>query len=251
MWYYKHIGGERCPIVDTWWQTETGGIMITSLPGMTTMKPGSATQAFPGIAAEILNERGERLDHGSGLLAVTKPWPGMLRGIWGDIDRYVNTYWSRWDKGTYFPGDGAKKDEEGNFMIIGRVDDVINISGHRLGTMEVESALVDHPSVAEAACVGRSHPLKGQAVVAFVTLKESAKSDPKIGEILKQHVVNKIGALARPDEIILTADLPKTRSGKIMRRLLKDIAEGRTIGDTTTLADPNVVASLQRQHADE
>jgi acetyl-CoA synthetase len=253
IWYYQVIGGERCPIVDTWWQTETGGIMITPLPGITSMKPGSATHPFPGISAEILNENGEVLSEGSGYLAITQPWPGMMRGIWHDMDRYVQTYWTKWNPNTYFPGDGAKRDPEGNFTIIGRVDDVINTAGHRIGTMEVESALVDHPRVAEAACVGRADDMKGQALVAFVTLKEGAgpEHDGDIVEVLKEHVANKIGAIARPDEIILTADLPKTRSGKIMRRLLKDIAEGRMLGDTTTLADPNVVAMLQRQYSEE
>ncbi len=251
MWYYKYIGGERCPIVDTWWQTETGGIMISSLPGITTMKPGSATVPFPGVSAEILDENGKVIEQGSGYLAITKPWPGMLRGIYGDMDRYVNTYWTKWDNATYFPGDGAKRDAAGNFMIIGRVDDVINVAGHRIGTMEIESALVDHHGVAESACVGRAHELKGQALVAFVTLKDGVEGDDALIGRLKQHVANKIGAIARPDEIILTADLPKTRSGKIMRRLLKDIAEGRMLGDTTTLADPAVVAMLQRQYSEE
>ena len=257
MWYYKVIGGERCPIVDTWWQTETGGIMITPLPGLGTLIPGSATRPFPGISAEILDEQGNIVKEGSGYLAITRPWPGMLRGIYGDEERYIRTYWSKWGPGTYFPGDGAKRDANGNFTITGRVDDVINIAGHRIGTMEVESALVDHPWVAEAACVGRADELKGQGLVAFVTIKESAKiEDGKAGrekliKILKEHVGNKIGAIARPDEIILTADLPKTRSGKIMRRLLKDIAEGRMLGDTTTLADPNVVSMLQQRHSED
>ena len=251
IWYYQVIGGQRCPIVDTWWQTETGGIMITPLPGITSMKPGSATHPFPGISAEILNENGEILNEGSGYLAITQPWPGMTRGIWGDMDRYLQTYWSKWNLNTYFPGDGAKRDSDCNFTIIGRVDDVINTAGHRIGTMEIESALVDHPRVAEAACVGRADNMKGQALVAFVTLKEGSEHDGDIADVLKEHVANKIGAIARPDEIILTADLPKTRSGKIMRRLLKDIAEGRMLGDTTTLADPNVVAMLQRQYSEE
>ena len=251
MWYYKHIGAERCPIVDTWWQTETGGIMITPLPGMSKMKPGSASHPFPGIHAEILSEEGQGIPTGSGYLAIKKPWPGMIRGIYGDPERYVQTYWTKWDDQTYFPGDGAKRDAAGNYIVIGRVDDVINIAGHRVGTMEIESALVDHPSVAEAACVGRTHELKGQALVAFVTLIEGKESSDKLVKQLKEHVANKIGAIARPDEIILSADLPKTRSGKIMRRLLKDIAEGRMLGDVTTLADPNVVAMLQRQYSEE
>ncbi len=258
MWYYQQIGGGRCPVVDTWWQTETGGIMISPLPGLTKMVPGSATQPFPGISAEILDEQGNVVKTGSGYLAITKPWPGMLRTILGDEERYVRTYWSKWSKqGYYFPGDGAKRDAHGNFTVTGRVDDVINISGHRIGTMEVESALVDHPATAEAACVGRNDELKGQALVAFVTIKDSHKlTDGKeareaLVKQLKEHVANKIGALARPDEIILTADLPKTRSGKIMRRLLRDIAEGRMLGDTTTLADPNVVAMLQQRHSED
>jgi acetyl-CoA synthetase len=257
MWYHEHIGGKRCPIVDTWWQTETGAIMITPLPGVTPMKPGSAMRAFPGVASEILNEKGEKIPVGGGLLAITQPWPAMLRGIYGDMERYVQTYWSKWDgKPIYFPGDGAKRDADGNFTIIGRVDDVINIAGHRIGTMEIESALVDHPMVAESACVGRAHEIKGSALVAFVTIKESAKekaaaAGTELLAQLKDHVANKIGAIARPDEIILTADLPKTRSGKIMRRLLKDVAEGRMLGDVTTLADPNVIAMLQRQYNEE
>ncbi len=251
MWYHEHIGGKRCPIVDTWWQTETGGIMITPLPGVTVTKPGSGTIPFPGIDADLLDGEGKRVEVGGGYLAITSPWPGMARTIWGDDERYRNVYWSKW-KNLYFPGDGAKRDEDGYFWILGRVDDVLNVAGHRIGTMEVESALVDHPAVAEAAVVGRTHELKGQALAAFVTLKEGKKPDDKLREELKAHVAKKIGALARPDDILFTADLPKTRSGKIMRRLLKDIAEGRTLGDTTTLADPAVVDRLKTQYeADE
>ena len=251
MWYHEHIGGKRCPIVDTWWQTETGGIMITPLPGVTITKPGSGTIPFPGIDADLLDGEGKRVEVGGGYLAITSPWPGMARTIWGDDERYRNVYWSKW-KNLYFPGDGAKRDEDGYFWILGRVDDVLNVAGHRIGTMEVESALVDHPAVAEAAVVGRTHELKGQALAAFVTLKEGKKPDDKLREELKAHVAKKIGALARPDDILFTADLPKTRSGKIMRRLLKDIAEGRTLGDTTTLADPAVVDRLKTQYeADE
>jgi len=251
MWYHEHIGGKRCPIVDTWWQTETGGIMITPLPGVTVTKPGSGTIPFPGIDADLLDGEGKRVDVGGGYLAITSPWPGMARTIWGDDERYRKVYWSKWQN-IYFPGDGAKRDEDGYFWILGRVDDVLNVAGHRIGTMEVESALVDHPAVAEAAVVGRAHELKGQALAAFVTLKEGKKPDDKLREELKAHVVKKIGALARPDDILFTADLPKTRSGKIMRRLLKDIAEGRTLGDTTTLADPAVVDRLKTQYeADE
>ncbi|HXI34860.1 MAG TPA: acetate--CoA ligase [Gemmatimonadales bacterium] len=251
MWYHEHIGGKRCPIVDTWWQTETGGIMITPLPGVTVTKPGSGTIPFPGIDADLLDGEGKRVEVGGGYLAITSPWPGMARTIWGDDERYRKVYWSKWQN-TYFPGDGAKRDEDGYFWILGRVDDVLNVAGHRIGTMEVESALVDHPAVAEAAVVGRAHELKGQALAAFVTLKEGKKPDDTLREELKAHVAKKIGALARPDDILFTADLPKTRSGKIMRRLLKDIAEGRTLGDTTTLADPAVVDRLKTQYeADE
>jgi acetyl-CoA synthetase len=250
IWYQQHIGGGRCPIVDTWWQTETGGIMITPLPGLTTTKPGSATVPFPGIEAQLLDGSGKPVDVGGGYLAITSPWPGMLRTIWGDDQRYRDVYWSRWP-GTYFPGDGAKRDDQGYFWILGRVDDVLNVAGHRIGTMEVESALVDHPAVAEAAVVGRTHELKGQALAAFVTVKEGHAVSDALREELKSHVAKKIGALARPDDILFTADLPKTRSGKIMRRLLKDIAEGRTLGDTTTLADPTVVERLKNQYEAE
>jgi len=247
MWYQEHIGGKRCPIVDTWWQTETGGIMITPLPGVTATKPGSATVPFPGIEAVLLDGEGNEVKVGGGYLAIPKPWPGMLRTIWGDDERYAQVYWSKW-KNIYFPGDGAKRDEEGYFWILGRVDDVLNVAGHRIGTMEVESALVDHAAVAEAAVVGRAHDLKGQALAAFVTLKEGRQPSDALREELKQHVSKKIGALAKPDDILFSADLPKTRSGKIMRRLLKDIAEGRALGDTTTLADPAVVAKLRDQY---
>jgi acetyl-CoA synthetase len=250
MWYHRHIGHERCPVVDTWWQTETGGIMITPLPGITATKPGSATKAFPGISAEILDQAGERIGVGGGLLAITKPWPGMLRTIWGDDERFKATYWSRW-KDIYFPGDGAKRDQEGYFWLLGRVDDVLNVAGHRIGTMEVESALVDHPSVAEAAVVGKAHDLKGQAIAAFVTLKAGIAAKDELKDELKRHVAKKIGALARPDDILFSADLPKTRSGKIMRRLLRDIAEGRALGDTTTLADPTVVAKLKDEYEEK
>src|SRR5947207_1112642 len=253
VWYYRFIGGERCPIVDTWWQTETGMIMITPLPGLTTLKPGSATRPFPGIAAEIRTERGDGVDVGGGLLALTRPWPAMLRGVYGDPERYVRQYWSKWGTGVYVTGDGAKRDAGGDFWLLGRVDDVINVAVHRIGTMEVESALVDHPSVAEAAVVGRAHDIKGQAIAAFVTLKEGAhKGRPAdLVDSLKEHVVRKIGSIARPDDILFAADLPKTRSGKIMRRLLRDIAEGKTLGDTTTLADPAVVAKLKANYEEE
>jgi len=252
VWYYRYIGGERCPVVDTWWQTETGAIMITPLPGVTTLKPGSATKPFPGISAEIRNEKGDRIDVGGGLLALTRPWPSMLRGIYGDPDRYVRQYWNKWGPAVYVTGDGAKRDADGNFWLLGRVDDVINVAGHRIDTMEVESALVDHPSVAEAAVVGRAHDIKGQAIAAFVTLKDGpATAGKALVDELKEHVVKKIGAIARPDDILFTADLPKTRSGKIMRRLLRDIAEGKALGDTTTLADPAVVAKLKTTYEEE
>jgi acetyl-CoA synthetase len=254
VWYQQVIGNGRCPIVDTWWQTETGAIMITPLPGVTKTKPGSATRAFPGIKAEIRNERGDTVDVGGGLLAITAPWPSMLRGIYGDPDRYVRQYWNKWGPGVYVTGDGAKCDADGYFWLLGRVDDVINVAGHRIGTMEVESALVDHPSVAEAAVVGRAHEIKGQAIAAFVTLKEGANYKPGSKELidnLKEHVVKKIGAIARPDDILFAADLPKTRSGNIMRRLLRDIAEGKALGDTTTLADPAVVARLKANYEEE
>jgi acetyl-CoA synthetase len=245
MWYHEHIGGARCPIVDTWWQTETGGIMITPLPGITETKPGSATVPFPGITADVLTAEGDTA--GAGYLAITKPWPGMLRTIWGDEERFRQNYWSRWD-GIYFPGDGAKRDEDGYYWILGRVDDVLNVAGHRIGTMEVESALVDHQAVAEAAVVGRADELKGQAIAAFVTVKEGVTADEELKQVLRAHVADKIGAIARPDDILFAADLPKTRSGKIMRRLLRDIAEGRALGDTTTLADPAVVAKLKTEY---
>jgi acetyl-CoA synthetase len=244
-WYYDRIGGGRCPVVDTWWQTETGAIMITPLPGVTITKPGSATTPFPGIDAAILDQEGREAE--SGYLAITSPWPSMLRGIWGDEQRYRDTYWSKFE-GTYFPGDGARVDDDGFFWIMGRVDDVLNVAGHRIGTMEVESALVDHPSVAEAAVVGRADEIKGQAIAAFVSLKEGIEPSPGLREELRDHVVSEIGAIARPADLVITADLPKTRSGKIMRRLLRDIAEGRALGDMTTLADPDVVERLKQRY---
>ena len=250
MWYRENIGANRCPIVDTWWQTETGAAMISPLPGLTETTPGSATVPLPGIFAELLDDAANPIGVGGGLLAITRPWPGMLRTIWGDDDRYVRTYFSKWQDrpDLYFPGDGAKRDADGNFWILGRVDDVLNVAGHRIGTMEVESALVDHHAVAEAAVVGKAHDLKGQALAAFVTLREGQKPTPELNAELRDHVASKIGAIAKPDDIIFSADLPKTRSGKIMRRLLRDIAEGRALGDTTTLADPAVVAALKDQY---
>ncbi len=251
MWYHEHIGRQRCPIVDTWWQTETGAILITPLPGLTTLKPGSASRPFPGIAAEIRTADGQVIARGGGLLAIVKPWPSMLRGIYGDPDRFATQYWTQWTDGMYFTGDGAKLDADGDFWLLGRVDDVLNVAGHRIGTMEVESALVDHPDVAEAAVVGRTHEIKGQAVAAFVTVRDGVSTSDELVKQLKAHVVKKIGAIARPDVILFTADLPKTRSGKIMRRLLRDIADGKALGDTTTLADPAVVAKLKDNYADE
>jgi acetyl-CoA synthetase len=251
IWYHLNIGRERCPIVDTWWQTETGMIMITPLPGITNTKPGSATQAFPGVFAEIRDQKGTRVEKGGGLLTLTRPWPAMLRGIYGDPERFVKQYWSQWSDGSYFTGDGARLDVDGFYWLLGRVDDVLNVAGHRLGTMEVESALVDHPRVAEAAVVGKPHEIKGQAVAAFVTLKEGQTPSDALAAELKEHVVKKIGAIARPDQILFAADLPKTRSGKIMRRLLRDIAEGKALGDTTTLADPSVVARLKTEYEDK
>jgi len=251
IWYHTHIGGGRCPVVDTWWQTETGMILITPLPGVTTLKPGSATRPFPGVGAEVLNERGTPVGaNEGGYLVLTRPWPAMLRGIYGDPDRYQQQYWDRFP-GVYFTGDGAKRDEDGYFWLLGRVDDVINVAGHRIGTYEVESALVDHASVAEAAVIGVTHDVKGQAIAAFVTLKEGQLTGAEMIDTLKEHVVKKIGALARPEQILFTAELPKTRSGKIMRRLLRDIAEGRVLGDTTTLADPAVVHSLKDRYEEE
>jgi acetyl-CoA synthetase len=252
MWYSEHIGHNRCPVVDTWWQTETGQILITPLPGITPTKPGSAVRPFPGIAAEIRNAAGERVTEGGGLLALTAPWPAMLRGLYGDPDRYVQQYWRKWKDGVYFTGDGARVDRDGYYWLLGRVDDVLNVAGHRIGTMEVESALVDHPGVAEAAVVGKEHEIKGQALAAFVTLKEGVAPSEAMADQLKDHVVKRIGAIARPDTILFAADLPKTRSGKIMRRLLRDIASGNALGDTTTLADPAVVARLKDAYeADE
>jgi len=245
VWYHEVIGGGRCPIVDTWWQTETGAIMIAPLPGVTVTKPGSATRPLPGIQAEVRNNAGASVP--TGYLALTRPWPSMMRTIYGDDQRYRETYWSKWPD-AYFAGDGARVDEEGYFWILGRVDDVLNVAGHRIGTMEVESALVAHPAVAEAAVVGKTHELKGQAIAAFVTLKEGVRRSSELRDELIEHVVAKIGPIARPDDLLFTADLPKTRSGKIMRRLLRDIAEGRALGDTTTLADPAVVAALKEQY---
>ena len=246
MWYRDTIGRGECPVVDTWWQTETGGIMISPLPGATTLKPGSATFPVPGISAEVVDDAGHRVDQGGGYLTLTRPWPGMLRGIWNDPERYQETYWSRFE-GRYFAGDGAKLDSEGYLWLLGRVDDVMNISGHRISTTEVESALVSHPAVAEAAVVGANDPTTGQAIIAYVTLRggyEANETD------LRNHVAKEIGAIAKPKMIYFAPELPKTRSGKIMRRLLRDVAEGRNLGDTTTLADASVVNELQKRAAE-
>lgn len=248
VWYLHHIGAGRCPIVDTWWQTETGGIMITPLPGITETVPGSATLPFPGISATLLNEDGEEVEGaGGGYLVLDRPWPHMLRGIWGDNERFEETYWSRFP-GKYFPGDGAKRDEQGFLWVLGRVDDVMNVSGHRLSTMEIESALVDHPAVAEAAVIGVKHELKGQAPVGFVILRSGHEASDGLATELRNHVGTLIGGLARPEAVHFTPELPKTRSGKIMRRLLRDVAEGKTIGDTTTLADPGVLDGLRTEY---
>ena len=267
MWYHQVIGGGKCPIVDTWWQTETGAIMISPLPGLTTTKPGSATRPLPGICAEVVDAEGNKVEEGGGFLVIKQPWPSMLRTIWGDHDRYVKTYWSRFGKDVYFTGDGAKIDADGYLWVLGRVDDVINVAGHRVSTMEVESALVSHEKVAEAACVGVSDEVKGQAIVAFVTLMDTVPhADDKHGEALpeflrehadylaedlREHVTTKIGAIAKPKKVLFSASLPKTRSGKIMRRLLRDIAEGRALGDVTTLADPAVIEELKSKYAED
>ena len=245
MWYHDTIGGRRCPIVDTWWQTETGGIMISPLPGATTTKPGSATFPLPGVSAELVDDDANAVSLGGGYLTLTRPWPGMLRGIWGDAERYQETYWSRFE-GRYFAGDGAKLDDDGYLWLLGRVDDVMNVSGHRISTTEVESALVSHPAVAEAAVVGASDETTGQAIIAYVILREGEDANE---QELRNHVAGEIGAIAKPKRVYITPDLPKTRSGKIMRRLLRDVAEGRNIGDTTTLADSSIIDELQAKAA--
>ena len=248
MWYHTHIGGESCPIVDTWWQTETGGHMISPLPGVTTTKPGSATHPLPGIFAELVDDAGNPVERGGGYLTITRPWPSMLRGIWGDPERYQETYWSRFP-GRYFAGDGAKVDEDGYLWLLGRVDDVMNVSGHRISTTEVESALVDHPAVAEAAVVGATDAVTGQAIVGYVILRGSAVATDELREEVRRHVATKLGPIARPKAVVLVPDLPKTRSGKIMRRLLRDVVEGRNLGDTTTLADAAVVEEIRERAA--
>ncbi len=251
VWYREHIGGDRTPVVDTWWQTETGMIMITPLPGITTTKPGSATRPFPGVEAAVVDERGNEVGPGGGgYLVLRRPWPAMLRGIHNDPDRYAETYWSSYE-GSYFAGDGARIDTDGDFWLLGRVDDVMNVSGHRISTIEVESALVDHPKVAESAVCGRADPQTGQAIVAYVSLKGGDEGSVELMEELRAHVGRKIGPIAKPANIVFAPELPKTRSGKIMRRLLRDVAEKRALGDTTTLADPTVVDELQTRAAAE
>jgi acetyl-CoA synthetase len=247
MWYHKNIGGGRCPVVDTWWQTETGAILITPLPGITTLMPGSATKPFPGIFPDIVDEEGKSVPFGGGgYIVLRRPWPSMLRGIYGQPERYKETYWSKFPH-MYLAGDGCQRDEGGNYWFMGRIDDVMNVSGHRISTTEVESALVDHPAVAEAAVVGKNDDLTGQAIVCFVTLREGVEGTPALGEELRKHVGERLGKFTTPKHLTFTQELPKTRSGKIMRRLLRDIAEGRNLGDTTTLADSSIVAELQNR----
>jgi acetyl-CoA synthetase len=248
IWYWHHIGGERCPVVDTWWQTETGAIMISPLPGITTLKPGSATDPLPGIGADIVDDAGAPVGiPGGGYLVLTRPWPSMLRGIWGDPERYRETYWSRFD-GRYFAGDGAKRDDDGSFWLLGRVDDVMLVSGHNISTAEVEHALVGHPAVAEAAVVGTKDATTGQAIGAFVILRVGNEPSEALVAELRDHVGHTIGPIAKPKTVLFTEDLPKTRSGKIMRRLLRDVAEDQALGDTTTLADPSVVEGIKARY---
>lgn len=251
LWYWEHIGGKRCPIVDTWWQTETGSILITPLPGITPLKPGSATKPFPGIFPQVVDEEGNPCPPGQqGYLVLTRPWPALSRTIWGDAERYVETYWSRYP-GRYLTGDAAVQDEDGYFWLLGRVDDVINVAGHRLSTMELESMLVEHPAVAEAAVTRRTDEMKGEVPVAFVSVVEGVRRTGALADELKEYVAKRIGSLARPAEVLFAAELPKTRSGKIMRRLLHDIADGRVLGDTTTLADPAVVQKLRQTYEEK
>jgi acetyl-CoA synthetase len=250
MWYHEHIGGSNTPIVDTWWQTETGGHMITPLPGITTTKPGSACHPIPGVFADLVDDAGNPVPVGGGYLTITRPWPSMLRGIWGDSERYKDTYWSRFE-GRYFAGDGAKLDEDGYLWLLGRVDDVMNVSGHRISTTEVESALVDHPAVAEAAVVGANDEVTGQAIIGYVILRGGNEASHELGDEIREHVGVKLGKIARPKTVVIVPDLPKTRSGKIMRRLLRDVADGRQLGDTTTLADPGVVDEIARRATEE
>ncbi|HLM33505.1 MAG TPA: acetate--CoA ligase, partial [Gaiellaceae bacterium] len=248
LWYWKVIGQERCPVVDTWWQTETGGIMISPLPGVTTTKPGSATVPFPGVRPQIVNEKGEPVRQGEGgFLTIAHPWPGMFRTLYGDDERYVGTYFSKYGPEVYVTGDGAKQDEDGYYWLLGRIDDVINVAGHRLSTTEIESTLVEHPAVAEAAATGATDPQRGQQIVCFVLLKTGNEPSDGLAEELRQFVAQKIGKIARPAAVLFGEDLPKTRSGKIMRRLLKDLAEGHELGDTTTLRDPAIVEDLKEK----
>jgi acetyl-CoA synthetase len=255
MWYHTVIGRDHCPIVDTWWQTETGMIMITPLPGLTTTRPGSATFPFPGVGADVVDDQGRSVPlGGGGYLTLTRPWPAMLRTLYKEPDRYIETYWSRFsdpsaNRWVYFAGDGAKRDEDGYFWLLGRVDDVMNVSGHRISTLEVESALVDYPAVAEAAVIGRMDERTGQAIAAFVSLKGEAQGDEALIATLRDHVAAKIGKIARPASIVFTPELPKTRSGKIMRRLLKDVSEDRHLGDVTTLANAAVIDDIAQRAA--
>jgi acetyl-CoA synthetase len=247
MWYRENIGGGRCPVVDTWWQTETGSIMITPLPGVTTTLPGSATQAFPGVYPDVVDEQGNSVPPGGGgYIVIRKPWPSMLRGIWGDDERYASTYWSKFEH-MYLAGDGCRRDIDGNYWFMGRIDDVMNVAGHRISTTEVESALVSHPAVAEAAVVGKNDDVTGQAICAFVLLRDGELGSDLFGDELRSHVATKLGKFTTPKYMTFVAELPKTRSGKIMRRLLRDIAEGRMLGDTTSLADSSIVAELQER----
>ncbi|MEX2102038.1 MAG: AMP-binding protein, partial [Actinomycetota bacterium] len=248
IWYWKYIGGERAPVVDTWWQTETGAILITPLPGVTRLKPGSATDPFPGIEADVYDELGDPVPlGGGGYLVLKRPWPAIARTIWGDDDRYVQTYFDMYGPETYIAGDGAKRDEEGSYWLLGRIDDVMNVAGHRLSTYEIESALVDDPKVAEAAVVSRPDELVGEAIVAYVTLKSGVEGDEAVAKELREHVATLIGKIARPHGIIFTPDLPKTRSGKIMRRLLRDVARGRPLGDVTTLQNGEILQQIEQE----
>ena len=248
IWYWKHIGGGRCPIVDTWWQTETGGILITPLPALTTLKPGSATKPFPGIEADIVDDNGNPVEHGrGGYLTLNRPWPGMFRTLYKDDDRYVSNYFGRFGPRVYFAGDGARRDDDGDFWLLGRIDDVMNVSGHRLSTIELESALVEHPAVAEAAATAAPDELTGQTPLCFALLRGGYEPSDELAAELREWIGQKIGKIARPKAVIIVDDLPKTRSGKIMRRLLRDIAEGHPLGDTTTLRDPAVVEDLKHK----
>jgi acetyl-CoA synthetase len=248
VWYWKHIGGGRCPIVDTWWQTETGGILITPLPGLTTLKPGSATVPFPGIDAAVVDDQGNPVPQGKGgYLVLRRPWPGMFRTLYDDDERYVSNYFSRFGPDMYFAGDGARIDDDGCFWLLGRIDDVMNVSGHRLSTIELESALVEHPAVAEAAATAAPDPLTGQTPLCFALLRQGYEPSDELSAELREWIGEKIGKIARPKAVIIVSDLPKTRSGKIMRRLLRNIAEGEELGDTTTLRDPAVVEEIKQK----